>query len=153
MQMIQTRHIFSIKLTVPSIIDLGQTPLGGRRIAQVSGGEFSGDRIRGTVVNAPGGDWLLMRPDQVLTLEVRLTLQTDDGEYIYMSYRGLRHGPKDVMDKVNKGEAVDPSLYYFRMSPIFETSSEKYAWLNRIIGVGSGRRESTGPIYEVYEVL
>ncbi len=110
--MIQTRHIFSIKLTVPSIIDLGQTPLGGRRIAQVSGGEFFGDRIRGTVVNAPGGDWLLMRPDQVLTLEVRLTLQTDDGEYIYMSYRGLRHGPKDVMDKVNKGELVDPSLYY-----------------------------------------
>jgi len=44
-------------------------------------------------------------------------------------------------------------LYYFRMTPIFETSSTKYAWLNCIIGVGTGRRESTGPIYEVYEVL
>ena len=151
--MIQTRHIFTIKLSVRSIIDLGQTPMGGRKIAQVSGGEFTGDRMKGTVVQAPGGDWLLMRPDQVLTLDVRLTLLTDDGEYIYMSYRGLRHGPKEVMDKLNKGEAVDPALYYFRMTPIFETSSTQYAWLNRIIGVGTGRRESTCPIYEVYEVL
>ena len=151
--MIQTRHIFTIKLSVPSIIDLGQTPMGGRKIAQVSGGEFTGDRMKGTVVQAPGGDWLLMRPDQVLTLDVRLTLLTDDGEYIYMSYRGLRHGPKEVMDKLNKGEPVDPPLYYFHMTPIFETSSTQYAWLNRIIGVGTGRRESTGPIYEVYEVL
>ena len=151
--MIQTRHIFTIKLSVPSIIDLGQTPMGGRKIAQVSGGEFTGDRIKGTAVQAPGGDWLLMRSDQVLTLDVRLTLLTDDGEYIYMSYRGLRHGPKEVMDKLNKGEAVDPALYYFRMTPIFETSSNQYAWLNRIIGVGTGRRESTGPVYEVYEVL
>ena len=151
--MIQTRPLFSIKLSVPSIIDLGQTPMGGRKIAQVSGGEFTGERMKGTVVQAPGGDWLLMRPDQVLTLDVRLTLLTDDGEYIYMSYRGLRHGPKEVMDKLNKGEPVDPALYYFRMSPIFETSSAKYAWLNRIIGVGTGRRESTGPTYEVYEVL
>ncbi len=151
--MIQTRHLFSIKLSVPSIIDLGQTPMGGRKIAPVSGGEFTGERMKGTVVQAPGGDWLLMRPDQVLTLDVRLTLLTDDGEYIYMSYRGLRHGPKEVMDKLNKGEPVDPALYYFRMTPIFETASTKYAWLNRIIGVGTGRRESTGPIYEVYEVL
>jgi hypothetical protein len=151
--MIQTRPLFSIKLSVPSIIDLGQTPMGGRKIAQVSGGEFTGERMKGTVVQAPGGDWLLMRPDQVLTLDVRLTLLTDDGEHIYMSYRGLRHGPKEVMDKLNKGEPVDPALYYFRMTPIFETSSTKYAWLNRLIGVGTGRRESTGPIYEVYEVL
>ena len=55
--MIQTRHLFSIKLSVPSIIDLGQTPMGGRKIAQVSGGEFNGDRMKGPVVPAPGGDW------------------------------------------------------------------------------------------------
>jgi len=105
------------------------------------------------VVPAPGGDWLLMRPDQVLTLDVRLTLLTDDGAYIYMSYRGLRHGPKEVMDRLNKGEAVDPALYYFRMTPIFETSSTEYAWINLIVAIGTGRRESTGPIYEVHEVL
>jgi hypothetical protein len=151
--MIQTRPIFQITLTVSSVTDLGQTPMGGRKIAQVSAGEFSGDRLRGKVMAAPGGDWLLLRPDGVLMLDVRLTLETDDGHHIYMSYRGLRHGPKDVIDQLNKGQNVDPALYYFRMSTTFETSSEKYGWLNRIIAVATGRRESTGPIYDVYEVL
>jgi hypothetical protein len=151
--MIQTRHIFQIILTVPNITDLGQTPMGGRKIAQVSAGEFNGERLRGTVLSAPGGDWLLMRPDGVLQLDVRLTLQTDDGHLVYMSYRGIRHGPEDVINKLNNGEQVDPSLYYFRMTPVFETSSEKYGWLNRIIAVATGRRESTGPTYDVFEVL
>lgn len=151
--MIQTRPLFEITLTVPSITDLGQTPMGGRKIAQVSAGEFYGDRIRGKVMSAPGGDWLLMRPDGVLVLDVRLTLQTDDGALIYMSYRGLRHGPQDVMDRLNRGEKVDPSSYYFRMSPVFETASETYSWLNKILAIATGRRDSTGPTYDVYEVL
>jgi len=150
---IKTRHIFKIALTVPGITDLGQTPIGGRRIAQVSGGTFEGDRLRGKVKEAPGGDWLLMRADGVLTLDVRLVLETDDKELIFMSYRGMRHGPKDVMDRLNKGEPVDPADYYFRSIPVFETASEKYGWLNRIVCVAVGSRTPTGPVYEVYEVL
>lgn len=151
--MIQTRHIFQIVLTVPNIVDLGQTPVGGRKIANVTGGTFEGDRIRGTVKAAPGGDWLLMRPDDVLTLDVRLILETDDNQLIYMSYRGLRHGPKEVMARLNKGEKVDAAEYYFRTTPVLETASEKYSWLNKIICVATGRREAAGPIYDVHEVL
>ena len=151
--MIQTRHIFKIALTVPNIVDLGQTPVGGRRIATVTGGTFEGDRIRGTVTAAPGGDWLLMRPDGVLTLDVRLMLETDDQQLIYMSYRGLRHGPKQVMDRLGRGEPVNANEYYFRSTPVFETASAKYDWLNRIICVATGNRTSTGPVYEVFEVL
>jgi hypothetical protein len=94
-----------------------------------------------------------MRPDDVLTLDVRLILETDDNQLIYMSYRGLRHGPKDVMARLNKGEKVDPTEYYFRTTPVLETGSEKYSWLNKIICVATGRREAAGPIYDVYEVL
>ena len=151
--MIQTRPIFKIALTVPSIVDLGQTPVSGRRIAHVSGGTFEGDRLRGTVKSTTGGDWLLMRPDGVLTLDVRLILETDDQQLIYMSYRGLRHGPQAVMDRLNKGEPVDPTEYYFRSTPVFETASAKYDWLNRIICVATGSRTSTGPSYEVFELL
>ena len=86
-------------------------------------------------------------------LDVRLTLKTHDGASIYMSYRGLRHGPAEVMKRLNAGEAVDPSLYYFRMTPIFETSDARYAWLNGIVSVATGRREASGPIYQVFEVL
>ena len=151
--MIETRHLFTLTLDVPSIKDLGATPLGGRKIAQVIGGRFEGDRLRGTVQAGPGGDWLLMRNDGVLALDVRITLQTDDDQLIYMSYKGMRHGPKDVLDRLNRGEKVDPKTYYFRMVPLFETSSEKYSWLNKMIAVATGYREATGPTYNVFEVL
>ena len=151
--MIQSRPLFVLTLNVPKIEDLGVTPYGARKIATVVAGTFEGDRLRGTVQPSPGGDWLLLRTDGVLCLDVRMTLKTDDGDLIYMSYKGMRHGPKEVMERVNKGEAVDPALYYFRAVPVFETSSVKYGWLNRAVFVATGRREATGPIYEVHEIL
>ena len=104
-------------------------------------------------MSAPAGDWLLLRTDGVLMLDVRLTLRTDDDALIYMSYRGMRHGPAWVLDRLNKGEKVDPSEYYFRTAPLFETSSSKYSFLNRIMSIATGRREATGPIYDVFQVL
>jgi len=151
--MIQTRPLFTLTLEVPSIVDLGATPNGHRRIATVSGGTFKGERMSGTVLAPPGGDWILVRADGTVVLDVRLTLETDDKQLVYMSYRGLRHGPKDVIARLNAGEVVDPSTYYFRSTPVFETASQKYDWLNRIIAVATGRREASGPIYEVFEVL
>jgi hypothetical protein len=151
--MIETRPLFDLRLQVPEIVDLGDTPLGRRRIATVTGGTFEGERLRGQVVGAPAGDWLLQRSDGVLVLDVRLALRADGGELIYMSYRGLRHGPPDVMARLAAGESVDPASYYFRIAPVFETSAPKYQWLNRIVAVGRGRREASGPIYSIYEVL
>ena len=151
--MIQTRHLLTLTIEVPRVVDLGATPNGHRRIATVGGGSFVGERIRGTIQPSPGGDWLLLRPDGALVLDVRLTLETDDAQLIYMTYRGLRHGPADVIARLNRGEPVDPASYYFRTTPVFETASTKYDWLNRVVSVATGRREASGPIYEVYEVL
>jgi len=151
--MIQTRPLFDLTLQVPDVRDIGETPLGRRRIATVTGGTFEGERLRGTVVGAPAGDWLLQRSDGVTVLDVRLLLRTDDGEHIYMSYRGVRHGPPDVMARLAAGESVDPKAYYFRIAPVFETAAQKYAWLNKIVAVGTGRREPAGPVYSVAEVL
>jgi hypothetical protein len=151
--MIRTRHLFTLTADVPKIVDLGATPSGSRRIATVAGGTFRGERLNGTIHAAPGGDWLLVRPDGATILDVRVTLETDDRQLIYMTYRGIRHGPAEVMARLAKGEAVDPASYYFRTTPLFETASPKYDWLNRIVSVATGRREATGPVYEVYEVL
>jgi len=151
--MIHTRHLFTITIEVPRIVDVGLTPNGHRRIATVSGGTFEGERLKGSIQPSPGGDWLLLRPDGALVLDVRLTLETDDGQLIYMTYRGLRHGPADVIARLNRGDKVDPATYYFRTTPVFETAAAKYDWLNRIVAVASGRREASGPVYEVYEVL
>jgi hypothetical protein len=151
---LRTAHLFTLTLEVsPDMQDLGETPFGRRRIATVTGGHFKGEELRGTVLPAPGGDWLLLRRDGILQLDVRLTLKTHDNHLVYMSYWGMRHGPQWVIDQLNKGEKVDPGQYYFRSTPRFETSSEKYRFLNRIVSVATGRREPTGPIYDVFQVL
>jgi hypothetical protein len=100
-----------------------------------------------------GNDWQDLRGDRSTTLDVRLALKTNDGALIAMTYRGVRHGPADVLARIDKGEAVDPQSYYFRISPMFETASETYGWLNRIVAIGIGHRLAEGPVYSVFEVL
>ena len=150
---VQSEFLFEIDLDVSAPQKLGATPLGERIIVAVTGGIFEGTNIKGTVVQNSGGDWLLMRADGVLQLDVRITLQTDDGALIYMSYCGVRDAAPEVAARLGRGEAVDPSEYYFRVTPQFETASEKYAWLNRLIAVGIGDRKASGPCYRVYKIL
>lgn len=152
MSEIKTRHLFHIALQPGPQQIVGGTPWGERRIAPVLGGEFEGERVRGVILTG-GSDWILVRPDHVWELNVRLALQTSDGDLIGMSYRGLRHGPADIIEQVNRGEAVDPFAYYFRAAIFFETGAERYAWMNKIIAIGSGYREPGGPRYHVFEVL
>jgi hypothetical protein len=70
-----------------------------------------------------------------------------------MTSFGLRHGPLDVLAALARGETVDPSKYYFRTAPRFETSAPQYAFLNRLIAISSGDRRASGPIYTIDEVL
>jgi Protein of unknown function (DUF3237) len=149
---IRTTHLFTVTLQVGEIQNLGKTPLGERRVAVVEGGSFEGPKLKGTVLKG-GSDWLLIRPDGATQLDVRLTLKTHDGELIGMTYRGFRHGPAAVIDRLNRGEKVDPSEYYFRTAPFFETASTTYGWLNRIVAVATGHRLPEGPVYHVFEVL
>ena len=80
-------------------------------------------------------------------------LKTNDGALIGMNYRGVRCGPTEVLTRLEKGEAVDPESYYFRMAPLFETASANYAWLNNVVAIGTGHRLPDGPVYSVFEVL
>ena len=149
---INTRPLMSLKLQVSGMQAIGAAPGGDRRVGLVAGGIFSGERLNGNVL--PGGaDWIITRPDGCMMLDVRLVLQTDDGALIGLTYRGLRHGPAEIMAKVAAGEPVDPSLYYFRTAILFETASEKYDWLNRVFGIGIGSRTAAGPEYEIFELL
>jgi hypothetical protein len=149
---IRTTHLFSVTLKVGEIQNLGKTPLGERRFGVVDGGTLEGPKLKGTVLKG-GSDWILIRPDGATQLDVRLTLKTHDSELIGMTYRGFRHGPAAVIERLNRGEKVDPSAYYFRTAPFFETSSTTYGWLNRIVAVATGNRLPDGPVYHVFEVL
>lgn len=149
---IRTAHLFTLSLAVGEMQALGKTPAGDRRVGVVAGGRFEGAKLKGTVLKG-GSDWLLLRGDGALQLDVRLTLKTDDGAVIGMTYHGYRHGPAAVIDRLNRGERVDAADYYFRIAPFFETASETYGWLNRVVAVGTGNRLPEGPIYEVFEIL
>ena len=147
-----TTFAFELRVQVGAPMDLGQVPSGRRRIVAILGGTVEGPEVRGRVL--PGGaDWIVVRPDGVTTLDVRLVLETEDGAAIGMTYRGLRHGPAAVMERLNRGEVVDPATYYFRIAVAFETAAPNYAWLNGAICLGTGDRTPTGPIYDVFEVL
>ena len=149
---IRTAHLMTLILQVGGMQAIGATPGGNRRVGLVSGGTFRGERLRGTVL--PGGaDWIVARPDGSTTLDVRLVLETDDKATIGMTYRGMRHGPAAVMQRLDRGEAVDPTEYYFRTAIMFETAAADYDWLNRIFAIGTGRRPPEGPVYEIFEVL
>ncbi len=149
---VRTRPLFAVRLDVRKLLMVGATPGAYRRIGIVFGGSFEGDRLSGTVLDG-GSDWQAVRPDGATTLDVRLVLKTEDDALITMGYRGLRHGPPEILARLEKGEAVDPASYYFRIAPLFETASPKYDWINRIIAVGIGHRRADGPIYSVFEVL
>jgi uncharacterized protein DUF3237 len=147
---LQPLFIFHIEVKPPSII--GATPGHDRRIGEIAGGRFEGERMRGRILSG-GSDWQSLRNDGTTTLNVRLVMETDDGALIGMTYLGMRHGPKEVMDRLARGESVSPSEYYMRATPYYETASEKYGWLNRIVSVAYGHRMAGGAIYQVFEVL
>jgi len=130
---------------------VGQTPQGNRIIFLVEQGKFEGPKLKGEIL-AGGGDWFLLRPDGVGELDVRITLRTDDGQLIYMAYRGILDAAPAVMARIFRGEPVEHSEYYFRTAPTFQTASPQYAWLNRIQAIGIGDVLPNGVAYDAYAI-
>ena len=140
------------EITLAPPQELGETPLGRRRVIPITGGSFRGEKLSGRVL--PGGaDWQVIRADGVAELDARYTLETSDRALIYVRNFGYRHGPAEVMQKLASGEAVDPSLYYMRTTPRFETGDARYAWLNRVVCIATGARRPAAVDLEVFEVL
>jgi hypothetical protein len=152
---ITTRKLFDMVVDLEPRLDFGTGPFGRRRLFGSSGGTFSGPRLRGEVLPG-GGDWALFRPDGAMILDVRLTLRTDDGALLRMTYGGRWVFPPELRAELADPVAryrVDPARYYFRTNPLFETGAEKYAWCNDIVCVGSGYLVEGGIAYQVAEVL
>jgi len=149
---LRTRPLFVMRLDVRKLLIVGATPGTYRRIGVVPGGLFEGERLSGVVLDG-GSDWQTVRTDGATTLNARLVLKTKDEALIGMTYRGIRYGPPDVVARIERGEVVDPTSYYFRINPLFETANANYDWLNRVVAVGIGHRLADGPIYSIYEVL
>lgn len=149
---LRSEYLFTITVTVDALHDVGTVPLGIRHLDMLGKGRFEGPRLKGEVL--PGGiDQKIFRADGAMNPNVRLVLRTDDEALIYMHYTGVRYGSPAVMDRIAAGETVDPSEYYLRNTPYFETASATYDWLNRIVSVGVGRRMPDHAAYDVFQIL
>ena len=135
----QTRPLMTLRLSIASKQEIGAVPHGARVTFPVTGGSFEGDRLRGKVLPG-GGDWVVKRADGVLELDLRVTLQTDDGALIHMTFEGIR-------------DDAAPGAPYFRTLPRFETADAKYSFLNRLLAVGTGEIRAEGPVHVIEEIL
>ena len=150
--LISPQPIFRVHAEVADITHLGRTPYGERRVINILGGRVEGPRLSGRIL--PGGaDWQIVRPDGAADIQARYTIETDAGARILVDSEGLRHGPPEVMERLARGEAVDPALYYFRTVMRFETSDPAVDWLNRILALARGARDKATVRLEVHEVL
>ena len=130
------RPLMRLRLTTAATQVIGPTPHGTLSIFPITGGTFEGERLRGTVLGG-GGDWVTTAADGTRELDLRVTLETDDGALIHMTFTGVR----------------DDANHYFRTLPRFETAAPKYAFLNRLLAVGIGEGHRDGPVHTIEEIL
>jgi len=146
-------HEFTFTAVLAPSVPVGPGPFGTRRVREVTGGEVTGQRIRGQVLTG-GADWVLVGPDGWGRLDVRLQIRTHDDAYLYVQYFGVIEY-NDAAHAANAGErSSDFGDHYFRTAPRLEAGDERYAWVNRTLFVGEGRLHP-GPIveYRVHRVL
>jgi len=149
---LQTEFVFEARVNVDKPLVIGQSSHGLRRVVPITGGTFAGPNIKGKIV--PGGaDWQFVRPDGVLDVQAKYTLQTDDGVLIMVENRGLRHASPAVMERLTKGEMVPGNEYYFRTNAQFEApAGSKYEWLNRAVFIGVAERHPDAAVVRFYKV-
>lgn len=152
----ELHHVADLVVRIGPPIDLGVIPAGmnggnRRRVIPIAEGEVRGPRLRGRVT-AGGADYQSIRPDGMTDLHARYIIETDDGALIYVENSGIRRGPPELMEKLRRGETVDPALIYFRSTPRFETAAPGYEWLMRSLFLCSGARFPDRVEMRFYEV-
>ncbi|WP_298273366.1 DUF3237 domain-containing protein [uncultured Bradyrhizobium sp.] len=149
---LQTRYVFTITARIAEVTSAGDIGTGVRRIIPIIGGEVKGEGINGKVLPF-GADFQIIRPNELIDLEAKYAFETDDGAVVYVENKGIRFGPVELLEKLKRGEPVDPKLVYFRTVPKFETGAEKYRWLMEHIFIGSAARHADRVVIDVHQVL
>jgi hypothetical protein len=128
-----------VDATLSDPIYVGDSPSGHQLIVELSNGVFQGERLNGKSLGVAGADWITIS-GSVGTLDVRTTMETDDGAIIFVQYRG----------RTEIGASPGSSPLY--VAPLFETGDDRYAWINVIQCVGKGIAEGNELHYEWFEI-
>jgi uncharacterized protein DUF3237 len=147
-----TKYAFTITARIGDVLTAGETGHGVRRIIPIIGGEVWGEEVNGRVCPF-GADFQVIRASELIELEAKYAFETDDGAIVYVENKGIRFGPVELLQKLKRGEPVDPKLIYCRTVPKFETGHEKYRWLMENLFVGSAARHQDRVVIDVFQVL
>jgi hypothetical protein len=145
-------RVYRLEATVDEPLELGDIAQGRRRIVPLTGGTFAGPELNGTLLPGVSADWQIVLPDGTALGDIRYTLQTDDADLLYVQARSVRHGSADVLERLARGEDVDPSQYTFRTSTQIETAAPALDWLNKGVFISVGGRRPGAVVYETYLV-
>lgn len=135
-------YFADLEVELGEIMEVGSGRAGARRIIPIVGGSVKGDKISGEILNL-GADWQTIFSDKLAELDTRYAFKTHDGALIEVINYGYRHGPEEVLERIAKGEQVDPDSYYMRTHARLETGDERYSWVNRMLFVGTGERRQS----------
>ena len=152
MQAPALEHFCNLTVQLAPIVEMGEGRGGKRRIIPIIGGEVTGDKINGKVMNI-GADWQTIFPDGLAELDTRYAIETDDGAVIEIINFGYRHGPPEVIEAIARGEDVPLDQYYMRTHARMETGDPRYAWVNKMLFVGTGGRKKSAVHISLYKII
>lgn len=115
-------------------------PLGNLIIGPIASARFEGERLQASLRGASAADWMTLGPDGTVDIDVRLSLRTDDGAFLFMTYRG----------RADWSDGIGSAPTY--AAPVFETDDPRYAWLNSVQCVGKGTVTPPTAVYEIFEL-
>jgi Protein of unknown function (DUF3237) len=144
-------YAFTATVAVAPAVEQGTVDGGRKRFIAITGGTVTGPLLNATVLPG-GGDWQTILPGGLTKVEARYFLKTDDGAVIEVTNPGVRTGSAEVIERLAKGENVDPSAYYFRTTPRFDVAPGKHEWLRRHAFVARGVRRPDKVLIDFYVV-
>ena len=140
-----------LRINVAAPLVVGENGAGLRRVINITGGAAQGERLSGCILSG-GADFQIIRADGLTELHARYCIETGPGELVYIENSGIRHGPPEAMEKIRRGEPVDPGLIYFRTTPRFETGAARLQWLMRSVFCGVGARYPDRVELDIFEI-
>ena len=144
-------YAFSARIELAPPVEQGTVDGGRRRFIAITGGRVYGPRLTGTVMPG-GGDWQTILPGGLTKIDTRYALKAADGTVIELTNPGVRVADPKVIEQLARGEAVDPSAYYFRCTPRFEVAPGAHEWLRRQVFVARGIRRPDHVVMDFYSV-
>ncbi|AZS38055.1 hypothetical protein CVS47_02705 [Microbacterium lemovicicum] len=148
-------YCFELRCTVEEALRLGgETPGEGLHFAKVSGGDVSGPRLSGRVLDS-GGDWwrgrgLTVHLDARYVIEAHLP---DGTAGIEVVNRGIWRTDPATFERMLAGEPVGEEELYYRTAFEFRTEHPAVQWLTESQFVGYARAEPGVVVIRVFRLV